>query len=171
MPGIAFGLKQDEQCIGDILISTQIRLYEPAKIAEGGHEYPRPIIPEADSFLVSVFRTNGPAWQNQTRKVESRPRLHPGLFLSGEKLVNDPHMVFKLKQNARDAIGGEMEGAGVYSSAARKKTPWIIVKSICDWGMHKADDYQPTAAKNSADFVCHVLETRSFRDWAKDSNR
>jgi len=163
MPGIAFGLKQDEQRIGDILLSTQIRLYdEPAKKAEGGHELPRPIVPEADSYLVRAFRMSTPNWQKKTPNEDLRPRVHAGLFLSGRKLVNDPHMVFKLKQNARHAIGGEMVGAGVYSSAARKQTPWIIVKSICDWGMHKGDNYQLDAARNSADFVYHVLATRSF---------
>ncbi|MBE9521828.1 MAG: TIR domain-containing protein, partial [Proteobacteria bacterium] len=162
MPGIAFGLKQDEQRIGDILLSTQIRLYEPAQTIEGGHERPRPIVPEANSFLVSTFRMSTPNWQKNTPDKDLRPRVHAGLFLSGGKLVNDPHMVFKLKQNARHAIGGEMAGAGVYASAARNQTPWIIVKSICDWGMHKGDNYQLNAAKNSADFVYHVLETRSF---------
>lgn len=165
MPGIAFGLKQDEQRIGDILLSTQIRLYEPAKIAEGGHEYPRPIVPEADSFLVSAFRMSTAGWQKKTPDEGLRPRLHSGLFLSGGKLVNDPHKVFKLKQNARHAIGGEMEGAGVYSSAVRKQIPWIIVKSICDWGMHKVDGYQLDAARNSADFVYHVLATQTFTTW------
>lgn len=169
MPGIAFGLKQGEQRIGDILLSMQIRLYEPAKIADGGHKHSRPIIPEANSYLVSAFRVGMADWQKKTPNKDLRPRLHAGLFLSGGKLVNDHHMVFKLKQSARHAIGGEMEGAGVYSAAARKQTPWIIVKSICDWGMQKVDDYQLNAAKNSADFVYHVLATRAFTTWVNNS--
>ena len=85
--------------------------------------------------------------------------------ISGEKLVNDSQHVLKLKLEARHAIGGEMEGAGVYSAAHPKSVPWIIVKSICDWGMNKNDEYQSIAAKNSADFVYHVLATQAFTQW------
>ena len=165
MPGIAFGLQKDEQRIGDILLSAQIRLYEPRKMVEGGHEYPRPIIPEANKYLVGAFRAYVASWQKKTSNKDSLPRLYAGLLLSGEKLVNDSQHVLKLKLEARHAIGGEMEGAGVYSAAHPKSVPWIIVKSICDWGMNKNDEYQSIAAKNSADFVYHVLATQAFTQW------
>ncbi|MFM7591467.1 MAG: hypothetical protein ACKO85_06690, partial [Isosphaeraceae bacterium] len=60
------------------------------------------------------------------------------------------------------AIGGEMEGAGLYVSAAEHKVDWILIKAICDW----ADGYKPvnkeerqkTAAINAAKFLIESLE-------------
>jgi hypothetical protein len=67
-----------------------------------------------------------------------------------------------------EAIGGEMEGAGLYVACQDKKVDWILVKGICDWadgekGQDK-ESRQKTAASNAAAFVVHTLEFVSI-DW------
>ncbi|MFB3154300.1 MAG: NB-ARC domain-containing protein, partial [Candidatus Acidiferrales bacterium] len=66
-----------------------------------------------------------------------------------------------------EAIGGEMEGAGLYVSCHDENVDWILVKAICDWADgHKAEDKkarQQTAAHNAASFVLHALQFAPFK--------
>jgi nucleoside phosphorylase len=87
------------------------------------------------------------------------PQRHFGLVLSGEKLVNDPEFLKQLRKLEPDAIGGEMEGAGLYVAASEKKVDWILVKAICDWADGSKDDSaQVLAANNAANFVLYALQ-------------
>lgn len=81
-------------------------------------------------------------------------------MLSGEKLVNDLSYRNDLLQTEPEAIGGEMEGAGVYVAARNSRVDWILVKAICDWADGNKDDKaQLLAAHNSAQFVLHMLQS------------
>ena len=66
-----------------------------------------------------------------------------------------------MKQLAPEAIGLEMEGAGLYSAANKRKVDWIIVKGISDWGFNKSDRWQQLAATNAAEFVKHTLNAHT----------
>lgn len=81
-----------------------------------------------------------------------------GPLLFGEKLVDDAEFKASLFERFPDAIGGEMEGAGVAAAADRKKCKWILIKAICDWGDGtKAKNHQEFAAAAAIDLVVHVL--------------
>jgi len=56
-----------------------------------------------------------------------------GLVLSGEKLIDDEEFVRELLSREPEAIGGEMEGEGLYVSCLTAKKDWILVKAVCDW--------------------------------------
>jgi len=80
--------------------------------------------------------------------------------MSGEKLSDDQTFVDELLNVEPEAIGGDMEGAGVYTAAQGERTfhvHWIVVKGVCDWGMGKGDAHQLVAATNAIDLVFHVL--------------
>lgn len=163
MPGIAFGLKRDKQNFGDILLSEQIRIYDLQKRIPL-KAIPRGDRPHCSPFLLRHFQQCHTDWQV---KVSNKPRLYSGLIMSGEKLVNDPNFVEELLSLEEEAIGGEMEAVGIYSAAQEEMTHWIVVKSICDWGMGKVDDFQEAAALNSVDFVFHALNQDAFLDAIK----
>lgn len=55
-----------------------------------------------------------------------------------------------------------MEGYGLYSAAVKRKKDWIVVKSICDWGMKKTDEHQKLAATNVAKFISHTIRQGGF---------
>ncbi|WP_433728667.1 hypothetical protein ACQP2Y_15495 [Actinoplanes sp. CA-051413] len=58
-----------------------------------------------------------------------------------------------------------MEGHGLYAAAADADVPWIVVKSISDWGVDRDKYYEPgTAAANAADFVTHAVALGAFDD-------
>jgi nucleoside phosphorylase len=152
MCGIAFGLRPDKQKLGDILIAKQLEYYEPAKVVgiQTGN-ISRGDRVTASNQLLERFRDADIDWAG--------PQRHFGLVLSGEKLVNDPDFLKQLRLLEPDAIGGEMEGAGLYVAASEEKVDWILVKAICDWADgSKNDSAQVLAANNAANFVLYALQ-------------
>ena len=89
-------------------------------------------------------------------------KVRPGLLLSGEKLIDDKDYRDQLIALQVEAVGGEMEGAGLYVASAEHKIDWIVIKAICDWAdgnksINKTQR-QKIAAKNAAVFVVESLK-------------
>lgn len=154
--GIAFGVDEAKQRIGDVLVATQIQDYELGRLNKDGTLTPRGDKPSSADSLSNRLR------QTDTmgvRRGDSWPKVRFGLVLSGQKLVDNLDYRESLKANFPEAIGGEMEGTGLYTSAAAAKVDWIVVKAICDWGHNKGqadkDAWQQLAARNAA----HVIKT------------
>jgi nucleoside phosphorylase len=151
MCGIAFGLRPGKQQLGDILVARQLQYYEPQKVDLQHGQMPRGDRATAAERLLDRFRSGDIDWRGAP--------THFGLILSGEKLVNDPNFRERLLQTEPEAIGGEMEGAGLYAAARDAKVDWILVKAICDWADGEKDDSAHSqAANNAAQFVLHVLQ-------------
>jgi nucleoside phosphorylase len=163
--GIAFGLKRGKQKLGDILLSEQLCCYEPQRV--GSQTVPRGDRVASATDLSDWFRASYGNWHYET---SSRPALHRGLLLSGEELVDNEERARQLLLQEPEAIGGEMEGAGLYAAASGLMVRWIVVKGICDWAAGKTKDFQLVAARNAVDFVFHTLAKRSVTEFLK-SNR
>ncbi len=170
MVGIAFGADPKKQRIGDVLVARQLMLYEPQRLGqtkEGTLEVrARGDRSPASLALLDKFRSGVLDWQPPAASVGLRgtatPQVHFGLIVSGEKLVDNQGFRDQLLRIEPDAIGGEMEGAGLYVVAHDRKVDWILVKAICDWadgnkGRNKTQRQQ-LAAQNAAEFVFHVLK-------------
>jgi hypothetical protein len=104
--------------------------------------------------LLDRFRAATVNWSDQ--------RVHFGPMLSLNTLLDSATLRDRLVTGEPDAIGGEMEGVGVYAAAARRKVDWILVKSISDWGVAKDDRHQRAAARCAADFVLHTIVAGGF---------
>jgi nucleoside phosphorylase len=162
MVGIAFGVDRDKQQIGDILVSKQICEYELQRVStnvDGSLSIiPRGSRVQASSSLLSRFRDAELWW--------CRSKVRLGLLFSGDKLIDNIDFRDQLRSLEPEAIGGEMEGVGLYSAAARKKVDWILVKGICDWADGKKYDdkhqNQHTAAYNAAELTLTVIERGGF---------
>ena len=151
MCGIAFGFRPPKQKFGDILVSKQLEYYEAQKVDASQGIIPRGDRATASDRLLSRFRSGEVDWTGAP--------VYFGLILSGEKLVNNLKVRNQLLKTEREAIGGEMEGTGLYTAAREAGVEWILVKAICDFGDgEKHDDYQSMAADNAAQFVRHVLQ-------------
>jgi nucleoside phosphorylase len=155
--GIAFGGRPDVQRIGDILVSAQVICYEPQRIGIDA-VVPRGARPDAGSVLVNRFRNADTVWHFK-RPDGYTCAIKLGSILSGDKLVDNPDYRDELLDRYGDAIGGEMEAAGIYAACARRGImEWIIAKSICDWGdgtKHKK--HQNLAASAAASLLYSVL--------------
>jgi nucleoside phosphorylase/tetratricopeptide (TPR) repeat protein len=165
MVGIAFGIDHQKQAIGEILVSQHLRLYELQRVGTDKDGKPkittRGARPDASPSLLSRFRSADDDWDDQ------KPKVRFGTILSGEKLVDNIDFRQQIHDLEPEAIGGEMEGAGLYTACQRRKVDWILVKAICDWADghkdEKKDEYQQQAAHNAADFVLHVLQHAPFK--------
>lgn len=153
LTGICFGLREDKQRLGDILVCSQLRVTDHKKIVEPVPGEPVEI-PRGDRVAPSVTLLD--RCQN-ARLPREEPKVHYGPMLSGNVLLDSPTARRRMIEAEPDAIGGEMEGHGVYAAAAKGKVDWIVVKAICDWGMGKTDDWHERAARNAAEFVLDVL--------------
>lgn len=137
LAGIAFGIDPAKQKIGDILVAKSIVEYEKTKVKENS-ELPRGQRIESSSKLISLFRIA------EVDGCSNGITVTTGLMLSGEKLVDSEIFLNKLLAAEPEAIGGEMEGAGLVAAAKRKRTDWIVIKGIVDWGRNKSSTNSPT---------------------------
>ncbi|MFA5897528.1 MAG: hypothetical protein WC829_00305 [Hyphomicrobium sp.] len=151
MPGIAFGIKPDDQKLGDVLVATALIDYETVKLSPGTyHERGSKLGPSVE--LLSRARVAG----------AGRSDVHFGSVLSGCKLVNDKDFVDELKHRFPEALGGEMEGVGLASASHRHQTHWLMTKAICDWGFGKDDKAQALAAQKACAFCLEIAKTAVF---------
>jgi hypothetical protein len=166
MPGIAFGLSPGKQKIGDVLVAKMISIYGPKRQNADGTVTYRGSKPPSGATLHDRFRT-GRGW-SFNRPDGVAVAVHSGEILSGEDLVDNLAVREALRADFPNAIGGEMEGAGLYAAADEAKTEWIVVKAICDWADgRKHSRYQPLAAAAAASFIAHVLGQPTVLDGLK----
>lgn len=158
MVGIAFGIDRKKQEIGEILVSQQLQPYELQKVVtnkEGGVC----VLPRGDK-VTSAIRLLGRL--NDAKMTWKGSNVDFGLVLSGNKLIDNIDYRDALLCLAPEAIGGEMEGEGLYAAARKHKVDWILVKAICDWAdgkkKYKKKERQQLAASNAANFVVHALK-------------
>lgn len=147
MPGIAFGLKQDEQELEDLLVSRWIIDYETCKVTKAG-TFERGPRYEASTELLSKARLHAAGVRH----------VHFGEVICGCKLLNNRKRVTELRERFPEAIGGEMEGIGLASACQRRKVDWLLVKGICDWGYNKDDKHQAAAARGAVKFCFGVVQ-------------
>jgi nucleoside phosphorylase len=154
--GIAFGVDEQKQAIGDILVSKQLWLYDLQRI--GKEIISRGDKTHASTKLIDRFRNADLNW--------SGAKVHFGLILTGDKLIDNIDYRDELRKFEPEAVGGEMEGAGLYVACQDAHVDWILVKAICDWAdgnkTQDKDTRQQLAARNAAQFVIHMLELTPF---------
>jgi nucleoside phosphorylase len=156
MVGIAYGKNRKKQRIADVLVSSKVICYGLQAIRPDGTIEHRGDHAPAGLKLLDRFR-NTQHW-HFARPDETECTVIEGPILSGEVLANNTEFKEKLFKTFPTAIGGEMEGAGVYAAAYELDTQWIIVKAICDWADdNKEDKHQDLAAAAAASLVQDVL--------------
>jgi nucleoside phosphorylase len=160
--GIAFGVDNRKQKVGDVLVSKQVCSYEQQRVGTAEDNKPQIVLrgstADASPRLVDRFRSAAIGWGCAEVRV--------GTILSGEKLIDNLDFRDDLLELKVGAIGGEMEGAGAYAAAVERNTDWIVVKSICDWAdgtkKHRKEERQALAAENSARLVFRALALGGF---------
>lgn len=163
MVGIAFGVDESKQKIGDVLVSDKILPYDSQKILESETIYKE--IPKEVGFqLLNAFREYR-EW-NYLLQDSVQSVVHIGSILTGSKLINNYEFRSQLLKDFSDykPIGGEMEAQGIYSACKLNRVAeWIIVKGICDWGYKKEDNknhYQTIAANAAVDYCFHIFSRK-----------
>jgi nucleoside phosphorylase len=156
LTGICFGLRQDLQSLGDLVVCQQLRAIDHRKVADDEIVLVRGDYVSPSQTLLSRFRSAQVGW--------GKADVHFGPMLSSSVLVDSQRLRDELMRIEPEAYCGEMEGAGVYAAASPGKVDWIVVKAICDWGYGKTDEWQELAARNAAEFVVHTIRTGALDD-------
>ena len=155
LAGVAFGRSRNEHQAGDVLVADRVINYEPQRIGDE-KTVNRGQFASGSPALVGRFR-NALDWRFD-RPDGTQCRFHIGPVLSGEKLVDNEEFKRTLLDAHPTAIGGEMEGTGLWSAAEAKRAHWILVKGVCDWADgHKHDDLQEMAAASACSLCHHVF--------------
>jgi nucleoside phosphorylase/uncharacterized protein YjbI with pentapeptide repeats len=157
--GIAFGVDDAKQAIGDVLISEAIQGYDLARANRDGKLTPRETAwPASERLLQRLL-----ACHHQPRATTQWPTLHFGVVLSGSKLVDNlDYRNSLVALFPQKIVGGEMEGVGLAAACNDAKVDWVVVKGICDWADGKKntgskDRDQRLAADNAVAVVAMAL--------------
>lgn len=166
MVGIAFGVDEVSQKIGDVLISESVIPYNTKRVGKKD-TIQRGIEAPSSKILLNRFKNIKQSWEYFISD-DIRGDLIPCRLLSGEELIDNLNHRNKLIKQNPDSKGGEMEGAGIYA-ACDGKAEWIIVKGICDFadgkkGKNKRE--RQTIAIKSAISVCMevFVSNSAFKD-------
>ncbi len=168
MVGIAFGIDEQKQKIGDVLVSDKILPYDSQKILEHKTEYKE--TPKEVGFqLLNAFREYR-EW-NYSLPDSRKSAVYIGPILTGSRLVNNYKYRVQLIKDFEKykPIGGEMEAQGIYSMCRiHGITEWIIIKGICDWGYNKntsdKHDNQQIAANAAVNYCFHIFSREGVFD-------
>lgn len=136
MVGIAFGADPDKQRIGDVLVSERVVNYETHRANPDGSNTQRGLEGPASTILLDRYRSVD-GWKHNIKYDDKDyvAKQISGLLLSGEILLDNKDLKAKLLAAYPTAIGGEMEGAGIYAACDNHQVNhWIIVKAVCDFG-------------------------------------
>ena len=175
--GIAFGVDEHKQKVGDVLVSKFIVDYESARVNKNGSFTLANDRPPASRRLVRTLETLDVRNKHDHSKPDW-PTLEFGGMLTGEKLVDNHDYRENLKVIAGQGgiIGGEMEAAGIAKALDDTTVDWIVVKAICDFadgnkGEGK-ENKQKLAATNAAMVIKAMLDDgQLYGDIAEDAER
>lgn len=165
MVGIAFGVDEQQQRIGDVLVSKKILSYDAEKIKDDFNVY-KEDAKEPGFQLLNAFGDS----DDWTYFIDGkRTAVHRGAILTGSKLISNFDFRNKLLDDfkAHTPIGGEMEAYGVYSICRlHGVSEWIIVKAICDWAYNKDENkevYQQKASASAVDYCYYIFSQNAFK--------
>jgi nucleoside phosphorylase len=150
--GIAFGINESEQPIGELLVSESLVTYEMQRVGETGdgttQNRHRGSTMPASPTLVGRFR--------DSHLGRLGIRVRTGQLLSGEKLIDNAAFKAALSERFPDAIGGEMEGAGLFAASYRGVVEWLVVKAVSDYAQGKGEDKE-SRQRYAAAGACRAL--------------
>lgn len=160
MVGICFGVDNKSQQIGDVVVATSIKNYETRRVGKK-KEISRGGTYQADKCLCNAFNNLKLTWEN-IGIDDKKKKLVLGEYISGEQLVDNIENRNKLLSETPEAKAGEMEGNGIIAACVSARTPWILVKAICDFADGKKGKDKKTkqaiAAASSSSCCSAVLE-------------
>ena len=168
--GVACGIKKKNDML-DVLVSKRVTFYTIARYGTNKQGKLEIISREISNLPTSEFLlqnfANPPEWSTKYSKTAARltikkPKKYMGLLLSGDYLVDNKEFKDELLNTfAKEAIGIEMEGAGLYHDYRSHNYEILIVKAVCDFGDGKKNkEYQPTAALLAAECLHHYLSNK-----------
>ena len=158
--GICYGIDKSKTSSGDVIVANLICDYTCLRVGDKDTLQPRGGTPPVGATLLQVF--GAPIGYSHTQDGID-VKVHCGPFISRPDLVDNPIYKEQLKGLKPDALGGEMEGAGIMAAienASYVGVEAIVIKAICDWGDGKkseAADGKDFSSQAAARYVHHQM--------------
>lgn len=158
--GMAFGVDEQLQSVGDVVISSSIIPYDNRLIVgDDGYriDYSGTKSQIAREALVGML-------QHEIQHGNHSFQIHFGAILSGGARIRSRKFRDELVAHfpAEKIVGGEMEGVGLLSAATEPDNPvWCIVKGISDFAEEKRSrtfkQNRTLACRNAAELLISAL--------------
>lgn len=157
--GIAGGVRDVR--VGDVVVSSEIIYYEPAKITFEGTDPRYRIVGLTPRWLTDMARS--------LSATGDLPRIHIGPIASGEKVLTVREAIEERLGRWGWPLAVEMEGAGVAEAVAAvgKDVPVVIVRGIADildMPMKRTDDQRTSAVQAAIRVATALVSEFSQRD-------
>jgi Ras-related C3 botulinum toxin substrate 1 len=173
--GVGYGLRPNDQNIGDVLVSAELGHYDLHIGDDGSVDVVQPgLSSQPDPHLAAQFdaaATRG--WRFELTEGGRCSTVFRGLLLSGSPsafVYSGPHTDISkstLLRSYRDALGGEFCAENI-ASMCFNNTAWMVVNGICEFGgssQRNSIEVRQSAAA-AASLVQHVLSDRPLRvEW------
>ncbi|XP_019854557.1 PREDICTED: probable serine/threonine-protein kinase CCRP1 [Amphimedon queenslandica] len=161
--GICFGMDRSTVQLGDVIVSNMI-VDLSTMDKEKDKVKARKSQPPAGPSLLSLFGdSSGFQKKHSAEENAKEVKVHCGPVVSSfVSLVDDAEFKEQLKEVRPDALGGEMEGAGIFLAArdAHHKVEAIVIKAVADWGDGRKDEcrgWKDFASYAAATYVHHQM--------------
>ena len=157
--GICYGMKEGKTKLGHVIVAKSIIDMSSKRASDHG-VVARPKEWESGSTLYGIF--------NRSRGFELASgggefvEVHTGVLTSENTLVASQDYKKKILDQIPQALGGEMEGAGILQAAKGGEYEGIVIKGIADWGNKDKEPYrkwQKFVAGAAAKYVLYRLES------------
>lgn len=160
--GMAFGVDQEQQTYGDVLVSSSLIPYDNRDYIQRGEDSYRVSYERAQRFFAGPILTR---FQNEA-EAERNDRdyaVHVGAILSGAARIHSEsfrrELVASVPQSDEPIVGGEMEAIGLLG--VDESPVWCVVKGISDFADSKRDEViqetRPRACRNAAEFFYSTM--------------
>lgn len=153
--GCAGGTATDAN-VGDVVISTSVTHHDVNLTVFGYKVGQVPGAPEA-------FEADSDLVERATKVMdECHLRSHKGLIASGDTFMCEPDHIEKVKSDFPGVLALEMEAAGVAQTCQKFGVPFVVTRALSDIAGKESvnyDEFLETAAKNSTEFILHMLRS------------
>ncbi|CAB3984239.1 5 -methylthioadenosine S-adenosylhomocysteine nucleosidase-like isoform X16 [Paramuricea clavata] len=160
--GICATMRPKKAKLGDVIISAKLATYDETKIKEDKVEY-RGSKSKVSQNMQKRIRHATDGWKAPLKDPSSlKVEVHPdAVMLSGSDLVNNRGRREELAEYFQDALGLEMEGAGLYAAASDLKTEWAVIKAVSDFAdgsKSSTEPWQPFSSAMAASVVYNMFK-------------
>ncbi|CAB4010928.1 5 -methylthioadenosine S-adenosylhomocysteine nucleosidase-like isoform X16 [Paramuricea clavata] len=161
--GICASMKPTKAKLGDVVISAKLATYGDKKVrADGIVEY-RGTKAKVSRYMARLILHAADGWEAPLQDQSSlKVEVHrDAVMLSGPELIDNLERRQELLNHFRDALGLEMEGAGLYAAARDLGIEWAVIKAVSDFGdgsNSETKDWQPFASVMAASVVHNMFK-------------
>lgn len=160
--GMAFGIDQQHQNFGDVLVSSSLIPYDNRDYIQEGEDGYRVSYQRAKRLIAGpiLSRFQGKA---EAERDDREYSVHVGAMLSGAARIHSEtfrsELIASVPQGDEPIVGGEMEAIGLLG--VDESPIWCVVKGVSDFADSKRDEIihetRPIACRNAAEFFYFTL--------------